>query len=87
MATRPRSADLESGGRSRRRLSAAQIGFLIALCLMIAFAVANLDSVRVNWIFGTFDTPLIVALAVAFLLGAGAGALAMRQRRRRAQTR
>jgi uncharacterized integral membrane protein len=47
---------------------------------MIAFAVANFDRVRVNWIFGTWRTPLIVALGVAFLLGAGVGALAVRQR-------
>jgi uncharacterized integral membrane protein len=51
---------------------------------MIAFAVANFDRVRVNWIFGVWNTPLIVALGVAFLLGAGTGALAVRQRTRKA---
>jgi len=90
MATRSRAADLESGGKPRRKITLAQIGFLIALALMIVFAVVNLDKVRVNWIFGTWNTPLILALAVAFVLGAGAGVLAVRQRgarKRKAQTR
>jgi uncharacterized integral membrane protein len=83
MATRPHASDLESDSKPRRKVTPAQIGFLVALCLMIAFAVANFDRVRVNWIFGTWRTPLIVALAVAFLLGAGVGALAMRAARKR----
>ncbi|MEZ5122451.1 MAG: lipopolysaccharide assembly protein LapA domain-containing protein [Solirubrobacterales bacterium] len=90
MATRSRAGDLESAGKPRRKITLAQIGFLIALALMIVFAVVNLDKVRVNWIFGTWNTPLILALAVAFVLGAGAGALAVRQRgarKRKAQTR
>lgn len=90
MATRSHGTDLESDSKPRRKITPAQIGFLIALCLMIAFAVANFDRVRVNWIFGTWNTPLIVALGVAFLLGAGVGALAMRQRasrKRKAQSR
>lgn len=92
MATRPHATDLESDRKPRRKITPAQIGFLIALCLMIAFALANFNRVRVNWIFGTWQTPLIVALGVAFLLGAGVGALAMRQRtsrkkKKNAQTR
>ena len=78
------------GGKPRRKITPAQIGFLIALALMIVFAVVNLDKVRVNWIFGTWNTPLILALGVAFVLGAGVGALAVRQRtsrKKKAQSR
>jgi uncharacterized integral membrane protein len=44
------------------------------------FAVLNLDDVDVNWVFGTWSTPLIVAIAISFLLGAGVGFLISRRR-------
>jgi uncharacterized integral membrane protein len=44
------------------------------------FAVLNLDEVEVNWIIGTFDTPLIVVIAVSVLIGAALGYVAARRR-------
>jgi putative membrane protein len=44
------------------------------------FAVLNLDDVDVNWVFGTWSTPLIVVIALSFLLGAGVGFLVSRRR-------
>jgi uncharacterized integral membrane protein len=44
------------------------------------FAVLNLDDVDVNWVFGTWSTPLIVVIAISFLLGAAVGFLASRRR-------
>ena len=38
--------------------------------LAVVFGVLNLDEVDVNWIFGTFSTPLIVVIVVCLLLGA-----------------
>ncbi len=37
--------------------------------LAIVFAVINRHEVRVNWLLGTWETPLIVVIAVAFLAG------------------
>ena len=48
--------------------------------LVALFAVLNLDEVEVNWIIGTFNTPLIVVIAVSVLLGAALGYLAARRR-------
>ena len=48
--------------------------------LAALFAVLNLDEVEVNWIVGTFDTPLIVVIAVSILLGAALGYVAARRR-------
>jgi uncharacterized integral membrane protein len=48
--------------------------------LAALFAVLNLDEVEVNWIVGTFDTPLIVVIAVSILVGAGLGYVAARRR-------
>jgi uncharacterized integral membrane protein len=44
------------------------------------FVVLNFDDVDVNWVFGTWSTPLIVVIALSFVLGAGAGLLIARRR-------
>jgi putative membrane protein len=60
---------------NRRLLYGLVLGALVAL-----FAVLNLDKVKVDWIVGSFRTPLIIVIAVSFLLGALAGYLAPRAR-------
>jgi len=80
MATRPHAPVPDTESKPKRRITPGQVGFVVVLCLMIAFAIANFDRVKVNWLLGTWRTPLIVALGVSFLLGAAVGALAMRQR-------
>jgi uncharacterized integral membrane protein len=76
------------GGRSRseqvRLALAAVLGGLT-----VAFALLNTGDVAVNWIFGTFSTPLIVVILVSLLVGALFGfVLAKRAARpRRAATR
>jgi uncharacterized integral membrane protein len=41
--------------------------------LGVAFAVLNLDEVDVSWIVGTWQTPLIIVIAVSLIVGAGIG--------------
>ena len=48
--------------------------------LGVVFAVLNLDEVSVNWIIGTWDTPLIIVIAISVLVGAALGYLAARRR-------
>jgi uncharacterized integral membrane protein len=57
-----------------------QIGALVLAGAGVAFAVANLDEVKVNWLLGTWETPLIVVIAVSMVLGAGLGFLVSRRR-------
>ena len=53
---------------------------MIALAVLATlFAVLNLDKVSVNWIVGTWRTPLIVVIAASMLIGAGAGFLVGRR--------
>jgi uncharacterized integral membrane protein len=47
----------------------------------VAFAAANLDDVKVNWVLGTWRTPLIVVIALCIVIGAGLGLLIARGRR------
>jgi uncharacterized integral membrane protein len=48
--------------------------------LGVLFAVLNVDEVEVNWILGTWSTPLIIVIALSFLVGAGVGYQVARRR-------
>ena len=61
-----------------KQLAAAILGGLATL-----FAVLNLDEVEVNWALGTWSTPLVVVIAVSFLLGVGGGWFAAGRRAKR----
>jgi uncharacterized integral membrane protein len=81
------SDDLSSSGRGRHgapersRKERARVVVVAGVSALAAlFAVLNLDEVEVNWIVGTFDTPLIVVIAVSILVGAALGYVAARRR-------
>jgi uncharacterized integral membrane protein len=75
-------ADQTDHGEVERRSRARQIGVLALTGLAVVFAVVNLDDVSVNWIVGTWHTPLIIVIAVSVVVGAGAGYLVGRRRER-----
>ena len=58
-----------------RVIAAAVLGGITAL-----FAVLNLDEVEVNWILGTWDTPLIVVIALSLATGFAFGVYFSRRR-------
>jgi uncharacterized integral membrane protein len=59
-------------------VAAGVVGALIAV-----FAIVNLDQVKVHWLVTTGQTPLILVIGVAFLLGILVDRLAVRARRKR----
>jgi uncharacterized integral membrane protein len=67
----------KGSARDRARLTTA----LAAGALVAIFAVLNLDQVDVNWIVGTWQTPLIVVIVLSLLIGAAAGYVVGRRRR------
>ena len=78
-----RDTDRLAAGRtpaSRREQSRA-LAVLILAGVGVLFAVLNLDKVDVNWVLGTWSTPLILVIAISFLLGAGTGILVGRRRK------
>ena len=58
-----------------------QIAGVALAAVGIGFAAVNLDEVKVNWILGTWRTPLIVVIALSIVIGAGLGLLIARGRR------
>jgi uncharacterized integral membrane protein len=76
----PTRSGERSPERSRRQQARLVVGLVLS-GLGVVFALLNLDEVGVNWIIGTWDTPLIVVIAVSVLVGAGLGFLVGRQRR------
>jgi lipopolysaccharide assembly protein A len=73
-----RDAPQPPAGRDRKKLAAG----LILGSPVVVFAVLNLDEVRVNWILGEWNTPLIVVILVSLVFGALLGYLAGRRRDR-----
>lgn len=76
MAERADDTSIEKRSRAR------QVAVLGLIAVGVLFAVLNLDKVGVNWIVGTWRTPLIVVIAASMLVGAAAGFLVGRRRER-----
>jgi uncharacterized integral membrane protein len=54
----------------RSRREQARIGALIVLAVVITvFAVLNVDEVKVHWIFGSGEAPLIIVIVISLLVG------------------
>lgn len=77
----PPPAD-EPSPRDRRLQTRVVLGG-ITLVLLIWFAVANLQDVRIRFWVTTTAAPLIVVIVISGALGAAASALWARSRRRR----
>ncbi|HEY3960169.1 MAG TPA: hypothetical protein VGL68_06630 [Solirubrobacteraceae bacterium] len=56
--------------QKRNRREMARTGALVTLAVLITlFAVFNLDKVKVHWVFGTDEAPLIVVIVISLLVG------------------
>jgi uncharacterized integral membrane protein len=64
---------------SRRDRARTVAGFGLG-AIAALFAVLNLDEVKVSWIVGTWETPLIIVIALSIVLGAAIGWLLARRR-------
>jgi uncharacterized integral membrane protein len=67
------------GTRDQARL----IGLGAIVLLAVLFAALNFDKVKVNWIIGTWETPLILVIAASVAVGWLLGSFSARRRRRR----
>jgi putative membrane protein len=77
-----RPEDKPDKAASARLAVAATLGGIAAI-----FAVINLDDVEVNWLIGSWQTPLILVIVLSMLLGAGLDRLLVRRARKRKRKR
>jgi uncharacterized integral membrane protein len=68
--------------RKERALASKTIAAIAVAFLLIAFGVSNNDSVSVDYLVFTRDSPLILVIGVSALLGAIIGGLIVRRRSR-----
>ena len=81
MAADRLASTTEQAPAARGRRERLRLAFSFGLgALAVLFAVLNLDDVQVNWIIGTWDTPLIVVIALSLLVGAAIGWVVSRRR-------
>ena len=65
-----------------RMAAAAVLGAIAAV-----FAVINFDKVEVNWLVGSWQTPLILVIVLSMLLGAALDRVLVRRARKRRRAR
>jgi uncharacterized integral membrane protein len=59
-----------------------RVALVVLIVVVIAFVLDNTDEVRIGYIVGEADTPLIVALLAVFVAGIAVGWLSGRRGRR-----
>ncbi|HEY1690277.1 MAG TPA: hypothetical protein VGF95_15585 [Solirubrobacteraceae bacterium] len=75
-----------SEGKRRKRSTGelTRLALAVVLAILITlFAVLNLDSVKVHWIFGSSKAPLIIVIVISLLIGGAITYLAERRARKR----
>ena len=80
--SRPPSSRPGLGMAKRERARLIGLGVLGAL--EVDFGVLNFHSVEVNWLLGSWSTPLIVVIIVSMLLGMAIDRILVRRSRKRA---
>jgi uncharacterized integral membrane protein len=59
-----------------------RIAVVVLIVIVVAFVLDNTDEVRIGYVVGEADTPLIVALLAVFVAGIAVGWLSGRRGRR-----
>lgn len=64
----------------RRRQTVRLVVFGVIAAALVAWALANVDDVEVDWLFATTTAPLVVVIALSAVLGVILGAILMPRR-------
>lgn len=83
---RPMASPAHDPDGSATQRSSRERARLIAVAILVAiaavFAIANLDQVRVDLIFGSAKLPLIIVIVACLLIGVAIGAVLGRRGRK-----
>jgi uncharacterized integral membrane protein len=79
------SADQQAVVKADRRHRARLVAAAIIGGVVAAFALLNLNDVKVHWLVATGQTPLILVIVVAFALGVAVDRLVIFRAKRRQQ--
>ena len=79
------SADQQAVVKADRRHRARLVAAAIIGGVVAAFALLNLNDVKVHWLVTSGQTPLILVIVVAFVLGVAADRLVIFRAKRRQQ--
>ena len=67
---RPQGGRGRGAGDRRSRREVARTGALVVLAVLVTlFAVLNTGKVKVDWILGSGEAPLIIVIVVSLLVG------------------
>ncbi len=70
MSSTSRPSPGASAKPRRNRADLARTALWVVLAVLITlFAVLNVKSVKVNWIFGSSEAPLIIVIVISLLVG------------------
>jgi uncharacterized integral membrane protein len=87
MSASPAQKQIKDGqpkaGRRDTREKARAGAMVVLVAIFIAFALSNLNEVKVHWIIGSGRAPLIIVIVVSLLIGIVLTYLADRLSRRR----
>ncbi|MFZ2050252.1 MAG: lipopolysaccharide assembly protein LapA domain-containing protein [Solirubrobacteraceae bacterium] len=76
-----------AGRKAKQRRSRADVVrtalWVVLAVLITLFAVLNVESVKVNWIFGKSSAPLIIVIVISLLVGVVLTYIADRRFRKR----
>jgi uncharacterized integral membrane protein len=70
----------ETSSRSKRSINGKLIAIGLLVLLLVIFTALNTHDVSVDYIFGTFDTSMIVVIVLSAAFGFALGALLMHRR-------
>jgi uncharacterized integral membrane protein len=80
------SGQQDASPSASRRDRARLVAILILGGVGLAFALVNLNTVKVTWIVGGAHSPLILVIVVSALIGAGIDRIAVSRARKRSKT-
>jgi len=80
IATRSGREQQEQEHKIRRSQTLRVVSIVILLAVIVAFAVANAETVSINWLFAQTNAPMVLVIALSGVIGFLVGALVASRR-------